>query len=296
MKKLFLSSAVLLMALMAQAQTKITPKLENGFKTAYTEENTISMGNEEMKINIDQEFAVSDVSANGAVITVTITDSKMEGKSEDANMAGQMLLIPVNMRKDVPFKLATDANGQVQKILNYEEAKAAVIKNLEGLVDKMLADNPEIGQMLPKDKLKEQFLNRIDEQSLLEDFKDSGVLALNGKQVANGAVEDIEKEGLQMKRMYFIAGQNIITNANVNMTKDQLKEFVIKQVEKQAPEQAEMIKKNIDMVMGQMKIEISMKKTYTMNDNGWVKSIKEETTQDIMGQSLKQSGVTTLKQ
>ncbi|MCR4603797.1 MAG: hypothetical protein K5683_09760 [Prevotella sp.] len=296
MKKLILTSAVLLMALIAQAQTMISPKLENGFKAMYTEANQISVGGQELKINIDQEYAVSDVSANGAVITVTITDTQMEGGSEDANMAGQMLLIPVNMRKGVAFKLATDANGQVQKIMNYDEAKAAVTKNLEELVGKMLADNPEIGQMLPKDKLIEQFSNRIKEQTLLEDFKESGVLALNGKQVANGAVEDIEKEGLQMKRMYFIAGQNIITNANVNMTKDQLKEFIIKQVEEQAPEQAEMIKKNIDMVMGQMKIEISEKNTYTMNDNGWVKSIKGEASQDIMGQSLKQSTVTTLKQ
>jgi len=296
MKKLFLTSAVLLLALMAQAQMKITPKLENGFKAVYTEASTITVGGEEMKINIDKEYTVSDVSASGAVITVTITDAQMEGGSEKANMTGQMLLIPVNMRKGVPFKLATDANGQVQNIVNYEEAKAAVMKNLEGLVDKMLADNPEVGQMVPKDKLSEQFSNSIQEQMLLEDFKDSNVLALNGKHVTNGAVEDIEKEGLQMKRMYFIAGQNIITNANVNMTKEQLKEFIIKQVEKQAPEQAEMIKKNIDMVMGQMKIEISMKNTYTMNDNGWVKSIKEETTQDIMGQSLKQSSVTTLKQ
>ena len=64
----------------------------------------------------------------------------------------------------------------------------------------------------------------------------------------NGATESVNNEqGMKLKRMYFVVGKNIITNSTLDMTKDELKEFVLKQVEKVAPDQAEMVKQNIDV-------------------------------------------------
>ena len=77
--------------------------------------------------------------------------------------------------------------------------------------------------------------------------------------------------------------------------KDDLKKLIIKQVEEQAPEQAEMIKQNIDLVMGQMKFEMSEKSTYQLQDNGWVKSVKNEVNQNMMGQVMKATETITLK-
>ena len=79
------------------------------------------------------------------------------------------------------------------------------------------------------------------------------------------------------------------------MQKDDLKKLIIKQVEEQAPEQAEMVKQNIDLVMGQMKFEMSEKSTYQMQDNGWVKSVKNEVNQNMMGQVMKATETITLK-
>lgn len=293
MKKLFLTTAVLLVALMAQAQTKIAPKLENGFKAVYNETTTINMGNESLNITTDEEFVVSNVGANGATITNTLT--KVECDGDDADVSTQMLLIPVNMLKGVALKLATDANGQVTKIQNYAQAKAIIEENLDKLVSKVLADNAELAQALTKEKLKEQFAKHIEEDAILSNIKDSGVMALNGKTITNGATETMEKDGLKMKTMYFVAGKSIIANATLDMTKDELKALIIKQVEKEAPEQVAMIKENIDMMIDQMKMEASQKTTYSMSENGWPKSIKEECVQDMMGQKVTQTSVTTLK-
>jgi len=293
MKKLFLTTAVLLVALMAQAQTKIAPKLENGFKAVYNETTTINMGNESLNITTNEEFVVSNVGANGATITNTLT--KVECDGDDADVSTQMLLIPVNMLKGVALKLATDANGQVTKIQNYAQAKAIIEENLDKLVSQVLADNAELAQALTKEKLKEQFAKQIEEDAILSNIKDSGVMALNGKTITNGATETMEKDGLKMKTMYFVAGKSIIANATLDMTKDELKALIIKQVEKEAPEQVAMIKENIDMMIDQMKMEASQKTTYSMSENGWPKSIKEEFVQDMMGQKVTQTSVTTLK-
>ena len=137
----------------------------------------------------------------------------------------------------------------------------------------------------------------MDADLILASLRNTGVLSLNGKTISNGATDSYEnEEGFKMKRMFFVAGKNIIVNSTLNMSKDELKTLIIKQVEEQAPEQAEMIKQNIDMVMGQMKFEVTGKSTFTMQDNGWVKSVKTEASQEAMGQSTKSVTVTTLKQ
>ena len=56
-----------------------------------------------------------------------------------------------------------------------------------------------------------------------------------------------------------------------------------------------MVKQNIDLVMGQMKFEMSEKSTYQMQDNGWVKSVKNEVNQNMMGQVMKATETITLK-
>ena len=65
-----------------------------------------------------------------------------------------------------------------------------------------------------------------------------------------------------------------------------------------APDQAEMIKKNIDAVMASGMIKIDMKgtATYELQDDGWVKTIKNEETQETMGQQAKTTATVTLKQ
>lgn len=293
MKKLFLSSVVLLMAFAAQAQTKIAPKLENGFKAVYTEEATIASDDKQMKVTTEDTYAVSDVTANGAVITVT-TALVSNDAGDDAAM--QLQLIPQKMVEGIAIKVSTDADGKVLRVLNIDEVTAKAKQNLETAISQLIDGNPALAAV-PKDALVGQFSGILDEEAITKSFATSGVLALNGLTVANGAQDHfVNGEGLKMKRMFFMAGKNIITNATLDMTRDDMKALVIKEIEEKAPEQAEMVKENIDMVVDQMKVEASEKSTYTLQDNGWVKTIKTESEQGQMGQKAKRSSVVTLKQ
>ena len=292
MKKLFLTSVVLLMGLIAQAQTKIAPKLENGFKAVYTEKSTINMMGKELTINSDTEYAVSDVTADGAVITITNTGMDLPS-TEGLDPVNALLLMSAQLTKGTVVKLAVNADGVPQKILNFDEVKKKVGETIDANIGNMFEAMPELSQAMTKEDLMKQLMETVSEEMLLDDFD---LLALNGKTVANGYQDTYTNgDGMKMKRMYFIAGKKIISNATLDMSKDDLKEFIIKQVEKEAPEQAQMIKENIDMVMGQLKFDATEKHTYELQDNNWPATITSEETKDSMGQSMKVSSVISLK-
>lgn len=291
MKKLFLTSVVLLMALMAQAQTKIAPKLENGFKAVYTEESTINMMGKELTYNSDNEYVVSDVTADGAVITVTNTAMDLPSM-EGLDPVSAMLLMTAQINKGTTVKMAVNAEGVPQKILNLDEVKEKAGETIEVLVTNMFDAVPELSQAISKEDMIKQLVEVLSEEMLLND----DVLALNGKTIANGYQDSFTNDdGMKMKRMYFMAGKKIISNATLDMSKDDLKEYIIKKIEEEAPEQAQMVKDNIDMLMGQLKFDATEKHTYEMQANGWPASITSEESKDSMGQSMKVSSVISLK-
>jgi len=283
---------VLLMSFVIQAQTKIALKLENGFKAVYTEKSTINMMGKELTINSDDEYVVSNVTANGAVITVTNTGMDIPS-TEGMDPVSAMLLMSAQLTKGSVVKLAVNADGVPQSVLNLDEVKEKAGEIIGALVTNMFNTMPELSQAVSKEDLTGQLLNTISEEMLLDNFD---VLALNGKSIANGYQDTYtNSDGLKMKRMYFIAGKKIISNATLDMNKDDLKAFIISQVEKEAPEQAQMVKDNIDMLMGQLKIEASEKHTYQLQDNNWPASITTEESKDSMGQSMKVSSTIELK-
>jgi len=81
------------------------------------------------------------------------------------------------------------------------------------------------------------------------------------------------------------------------MTKDELKALIIQQVEKTIPQQADVVKQNIDQLMdsGMLKMDMKEAVSYEVQPDGWVKSIKAEITNDTMGQKIKTTTTVTLK-
>lgn len=298
MKKLFITSIVLMAALVAQAQMKIAPKLEKGFKAVYVEDGSINNGNAELKVTVETQYLVSDVTADGAVLEVTQLSSNVEPVGATAeNPMAQIVGISQKVLDGVTMKIATDADGQPVKILNIDEVQDLGKKVIGATIDQLYANMPQLAQMAPKEALTAQFGDKLSAEGILDGLKNSiDVMTLNGKTVSNGATEEYTNEdGIKMKRMYFVTGKNVICNSSLNMTKDELKALIIAEVEKEAPEQAKMIKDNIDMIMGQVKFEMNEKGTYEFQENGWPKSIKTEKKQDMMGQSMNSKSVITLK-
>ena len=153
--------------------------------------------------------------------------------------------------------------------------------------------------IVAKENLKKQVTQSLTVDGLVETLQAStSPLALNGKTIMTGNQEEfVNKDGMKMKRLYFVNGKTIIANSAMNMTEEEMKQLIIKQVEKSAPDQAQMVKDNIDQLMssGMLKMNHKETATYELDDDGWVKSIVVESTTETMGQQVVTKSVAKLK-
>ena len=299
MKKILFLSALLTVAFAAQAQLKIAPKMQKGDVKNYTivATNSIPMQGD-TKITSGSKYTVVDATADGYVLDVETLEVQVE--SDANNVTGKLLAAAEEMQKGVVIRVTTDKDGKPTKVLNLDELRPKMEKAADSAIDKLVADIPQLSQVIPdKSVLKNQFKECFTEETILRGLQEStSPLALNGKTIITGAQEEYtSKDGLKMKRMYFVNGQNIIANSTLNMSKDEMKALLIKQVELRAPEQAQMVKDNIDQILdsGMLKIDMTQKDTYELQADGWPKSIVTDNTTDMMGQQVVTKTTITLK-
>lgn len=299
MKRTLFLSLLLTVAFAAQAQLKIVPKMQKGDVKNYTivATNSIPMQGD-TKITSGSKYTVVDATADGYVLDVETLEVQVE--SDANNVTGKLLAAAEEMQKGVVIRVTTDKDGKPTKVLNLDELRPKMEKAADSAIDKLVADIPQLSQVIPdKSVLKNQFKECFTEETILRGLQEStSPLALNGKTIITGAQEEYtSKDGLKMKRMYFVNGQNIIANSTLNMSKDEMKALLIKQVELRAPEQAQMVKDNIDQILdsGMLKIDMTQKDTYELQADGWPKSIVTENTTDMMGQQVITKTSITLK-
>ena len=296
MKRLFFVSVLLTVAFAAQAQLKIAPKMEKGTVKTYVNTVTTSIPMQgDVTVTSETNYSVVDATADGYLIDVETINVKVDADAD--NITGKLLAATEELQKGTVIHLSTDKDGKPVRVLNADELKKIIEQNANALIDKLMADIPQLAESAPKDVLKNQMLSSFTEETILRGLEESP-LALNGKSIITGAQEEyVTKDGLKMKRMYFINGQNIIANSTLNMDKDEMKALIIKQIEERAPEQAEMVKENIDQILssGMLKIDMKQKDTYDLQADGWIKSMTTEATTETMGQKIEVKGTLTMK-
>ena len=300
MKKILLLSTMLLVALFAGAQTKVSPKMVKGDKKVYVTEMTTTIPGQQSKVTITSEtlYEVLDATADGYVIDCMVTDAKTTG--DEGDIASRLISMSTEMLKNAHTRFATDKDGKVTKILNYEEVKAGIEKTISDMLDELYKVKPEAATMFTREALTEQMKSMVTEDMLLQSAQvNSSPLALNGKTISTGAQDEFfNGQGLKMKRMYYAnADGSVITSSVLNMSSEDMKQMIIEQVGKLFPDQLEMVKNSIDMVINNpsFKMEANEKATYTFNKDGWVESIQVEVSSSTMGQKLSAIGTTTLK-
>ena len=298
MKKIMMVSLMLTIAMALQAQVKVAPKMEKGTVKTYVAEATITLpGQGDVKVTANSKYSITDAKADSYVLEMVSTDVKTE--CEPGNIAGKLVAAAQEMMKDAVVRATLDKDGRIQNILNGDEVKARVDKQADAFIDQMLADVPQLAGVVSKDALKQQVSQALTIEGLVQTLQQAtSPLALNGKTIASGSQEEfVSQEGLKMKRMYFVNGKTIIANSVMNMTEDEMKQTIIKQVEKSAPDQAQMIKDNIDQLMstGMLKMDHKETATYELQDDGWVKSIVVDSTTETMGQTVVSKSIVTLK-
>ena len=298
MKKLMMVSLLLTVAMALQAQVKVAPKMQKGTVKTYVADATITLpGQGDVKVTADSKYTITDATADGFVLEMVSTDVKTE--CDPGNIAGKLMAAAEEMMKGAVVKAAVDKEGRIQNILNGEEVKARIDTQADAFIDQMITDVPQLAGIVSKENLKKQVTSSLTVEGLIETLQSStSPLALNGKTIMTGNQEEfVGKDGMKMKRLYFVNGKTIIANSVINMTEEEMKQLIIKQVEKSAPDQAQMVKDNIDQLMssGMLKMDYKETATYELDEDGWVKSIAVDSTTETMGQQVVTKSVAKLK-
>ena len=287
-------STLLLAALLVNAQVKVSPKMEKGMKKTYVVEATTTVANQKpITLTTETQYEVKDATADGYVLDIVMSDLKTDADQSDK--MGRIFSLSTEIMKDIHTTYATDKDGNVTKILNYEEIKNKAEKG----IDKLLSEIP-MPEILTKEALKEQIMSNMTEESLLQSLQtNSSPLTLIGKTITTGMQDEFKNaQSMKMKRTYTVNDDGTIQTAStMDLSKEELKQMVIAQVEKLMPAQAETIKQNIDMVLssGMMKMEIKENATYTLTADGWVNTITSELNSNTMGAVTTAKTVVRLK-
>ena len=291
MKKLSAIVMAMMMAVGMQAQVKVAPKMQKGAQVTYKNAVTMNMPglSEPIALSYLEDYTIVDETADGYILKVETRDFSSNVKDDD--VMGTIVAAATELGANLTRQYKVNKQGQVTGYVDYEATKKEAEAYCDKLVNTINEKMPEVGTLMPVDALKEQISEKVTEEGLVNQVKaQPGVLCLNGRTIMTGAQEDYANEqDMKMKRMYLLTstdGKMIRTSATLNMTKDEIKQMIIKEIEQAMPDQAEAIKQNIDMMIdsGMMKMDLTETADYTLRDDQWVKTLSVETKTNTMGQ------------
>ena len=286
MKKVFLFSIGILMAVSIFGQSiKVTPVLKKGMNKTYTNTTAITTMDQTVNIVSEQLFSITKETPQGYEMLMEST--KFSSDAKDDNLASRLLSLGMEIMKDTKVQVSLDKEGKLLDIINYEEVKTKCLATGERMVDELLKAAPEISQVVSKEALMEQVAASLTQENLIRSMTgNTNPLALFGRTITNGMQDKYNNSMVDLKRTWLVNGKKIFASAKSDMNKEELKAYVLSQVEKIAPEQAKMIKDNIDTVLnsGLIKIDVTENANYELADDLWINSMETSIDNEMMGQ------------
>jgi hypothetical protein len=168
---------------------------------------------------------------------------------------------------------------------------------VDKLLTEVLSQAPEAAA-LSKDDLKQQVLSSMTEDVLLQSMSvNTSPIALNGKTISLGLQDEyLNSNGLKMKRTYIPSANGTITTTGVlSMTKDDMKQLVMKTAKERGGDMVDDTMIENILNSGMVKFEANEKAVYTLDTDGWVKSIKADVSSETMGMKTTANSTITLK-
>lgn len=286
MKKVFLLSIGLMVAVAIFAQSiKVTPVLKKGMNKTYVNTTAITTMDQTINVVSEQRFSITKETPQGYEMLMENTNFSSDVKED--NLASRLLTIGTEIMKDTKVQLSLDKEGKLLDIINYEELKKKCVASGERMVDELMKAAPEISQVLTKEALMEQVTATLTQENLIKSLTgNTNPLALFGRTIVNGMQDKYNNNMVDLKRTWLVNGKKIFASAKSDMNKEELKAYILSQVEKIAPQQADMIKENIDMVLssGLIKIDVTENANYELADDLWIKSMETTIDNEMMGQ------------
>lgn len=297
MKKVFVITIGLLMAVSTFGQSiKVTPALKKGMVKTYIKTTSTTAVGQTVNITSEQTYTVTKETSDGYELTLVTSNLKSDGNNE--NLVSRIALLGEEMMKDSKIQLRLDKEGKVLSIINYDEVKAKSVATAKQLIDELFGLAPEIAQLMKKEQLEEQITGELTPELLTKSMTlSSSPLSLFGRTIVSGMEEKYNNNVVNLKRIWLVTGKRLGASAKTDMSREELKDYVLKQVEKVAPQQADMIKDNIDTVLesGLIKLDVNEKSSYELADDFWVKSMETTVENDMMGQKSTSSVKLQLK-
>ena len=286
MKKVFLLSIGLIMAVAIFAQSiKVTPALKKGMNKTYVNTTAVTTMDQTINVVSEQHFSITKETPQGYEMLIESTNFSSDVKED--NLTSRLLTIGTEIMKDTKVQVSLDKEGKLLDIINYEEVKKKCVATGERMVDELMKAAPEISQVLTKEALMEQVTSTLTRENLIMSLTgNTNPLALFGRTIVNGMQDKYNNNMVDLKRTWLVNGKKIFASAKSDMNKEELKAYILSQVEKIAPQQADMIKENIDMVLssGLIKIDVTENANYELADDLWIKSMETTIDNEMMGQ------------
>lgn len=297
MKKVFVITIGLLMAVSTFGQSiKVTPALKKGMVKTYIKTTSTTAAGQTVNITSEQTYTVTKETSDGYELTLVTSNLKSDGNNE--NLVSRIALLGEEMMKDSKIQLRLDKEGKVLNIINYDEVKAKSVATAKQLIDELFGLAPEIAQLMKKEQMEEQITGELTPELLTKSMTlSSSPLSLFGRTIVSGMEEKYNNNVVNLKRIWLVTGKRLGASAKTDMSREELKDYVLKQVEKVVPQQADMIKDNIDTVLesGLIKLDVNEKSSYELADDFWVKSMETTVENDMMGQKSTSSVKLQLK-
>ncbi len=287
---LSLTAAVLIsIAAVAQSQVKVSAKYAKGDFAVYDVEQQIETTSQtaglSQKTNFTGQVKFDVIGVQNDGYTLAINVQKWDNTDGDSNdLTSTIASINYKMLTGIQLIVRTDNDGKLLHLENYEEVKEKSNVFIDKLFNEIAKGDNEQEPMVIN-TIKERLGKQLTEEATLEIIRQAANhLSLYGKTLANGTMEDEELNEMKFKTTYIVTtpqdkgAYNIKSSAVGNMNEDEIANLIIKQVEKMMPEQADMIKQNIDMLKGSglLKIDLSKQCSFGFNQKGWLLNSESE--------------------
>ncbi len=282
-------------AMRAQQNVAIAPQLNKGdvhtYTTSYEAYKSGTDGDNGMTGREETTFTVTEATPEGYVLEVKT--KPLDKPNIEPGIMGNNSMDEwfQNLQRNQTVRYRLDRDGAILGILNAAEMQANTEKLFNELINRLDSIMPSAKRHEMREMTKRILMEQATEESVLKNLRTIvGPLTLLGRRITSGMEERYTMStGLKFVRTYTVApdGRHVTTDSRLDMTDDELKEYVIDNVLRFMPnipaEALEEFRKMDLKAQGIGNLQMSSHATVDLGDDGWPLRITLESENNLPG-------------
>ena len=282
-------------AMRAQQNVAIAPQLHKGdvrtYTTSYEAYKSGTDGDNGMTGREETTFTVTEATPEGYVLEVKT--KPLDKPNIEPGIMGNNSMDEwfQNLQRNQTVRYRLDRDGAILGILNAAEMQANTEKLFNELINRLDSIMPSAKRHEIREMTKRILMEQATEESVLKNLRTIvGPLTLLGRRITSGMEERYAMStGLKFVRTYTVApdGRHVTTDSRLDMTDDELKEYVIDNVLRFMPnipaEALEEFRKMDLKAQGIGDLQMSSHATVDLGDDGWPLRITLESEDNLPG-------------